>query len=147
MPTGRPPAGPKIVEKYEGSRTAKQRLRATLETIAGHTTVGAACDELGICPARFYVIRDRILLGALQGAEPRAGGRPRKRVSAEETRIKELEQETVRLEYALKVTEARVETALLLPRRPAEQDAPGSPKKTPRRRAHHRTRRKARSQR
>ncbi len=147
MPAGRPPAGPKIVEKYEGSRTAKQRVKATLETIAGRSTVDAACDTLGICPARFYVIRDRIMESALQGAEPRAGGRPRKQVSAEEVRIKELEQEIARLEYALTVAEVRAETSLLLPRTAVRQDATASQKKTRRPRAHRKTRRSARGRR
>ncbi len=123
MPAGRPPVGPQIVAKFEGSRTAKRRLEAVLETVAGQTTVDAAIDRLGICPARFNVIRDRAIAAALDRLEPRAGGRPRKEVSPEDVRIKTLETEVTRLQHALTVAEARAETALLLPRRPAGRDA------------------------
>ncbi len=132
MPVGRPPAGPQIVEKYEGSRTAKDRLKAVLETVAAQSTVDAASHKLEICPARFYVIRDRAMVAALEGVEPRAGGRPRKRVSPEGARIKELEAEVARLERALVVANVRAETALVLPRGESE---PEPKKKTPGRRS------------
>ena len=147
MPAGRPPAGPQIVAKYEGSRTAKQRLEAVLETVAGQATVDAASDKLGICPARFYVLRDRAMAAALDRLEPRAGGRPRKRVSPEGARVKELEAEVTRLNYELAVAEARAETALLLPRRSVGHDAATSKKRALQRHAPRGRRKGARSRR
>ena len=48
MSRGRPPEGPGLVEKQEGSEPAKERLRVILETITGSKTVREACGELGM---------------------------------------------------------------------------------------------------
>jgi hypothetical protein len=133
MPVGRPPQGPQIAYKLDGTTPTKHRLNAILETVAGQTTVAAACDRLGLTPARLYVLRDRALQAALERLEPRAGGRPRKASSPESARVRELELRVKDLEQELSIAELRVQTALLLPRPAASECARATPKKTPRR--------------
>jgi hypothetical protein len=48
---GRPPEGPKLVDRLEGPDESKKRLRAILETIAGKRTIDDVCEELGISAA------------------------------------------------------------------------------------------------
>ena len=89
MPAGRPPAGPRIVEKLEAAPQAKRRLRTILETITGESTISDASARLGIRPARFYVIRDQAMQAAAERLLPRPSGRPRKQLTSEERRIRE----------------------------------------------------------
>jgi hypothetical protein len=53
MARGRPASGPQLVERLEGTETAKQRLQVLLETVAGQRQIADACDELGIGKTAF----------------------------------------------------------------------------------------------
>ena len=69
--TGRKPSGPQIVERLEGSPSAKQRLEVILETIAGQLTIPEACAQLSICESRFHDLRNETLQATLNALEPR----------------------------------------------------------------------------
>ena len=147
MSRGRPPAGPQLVERLEGEETAKRRLEAILETIAGRCTIADASARLDLRPARFFRMRNEAMQAALERLEPRPCGRKRKQVSPEAARIEELERELTQAQNALLLAELRAETALLLPRSRSTQAAPTGLKKTARRRSPQPTRRRARSRR
>ena len=152
MSRGRPPAGPQLVERLEGEETAKRRLEAILETIAGRCTIADASARLDLRPARFFRMRNEAMQAALERLEPRPCGRKRKQVSPEAARIEELERELAQAQRALALAELRAQTALLLPR---SRPAPSGPdacatsglKKTTRRRSPKPARRRARSRR
>jgi hypothetical protein len=115
MARGRPPAGPKLVERLDGSEGAKARLRVILEATAGEYGVGEACARMGIGQAAFHHIRERALQTALGNLEPRPPGRPRRRKSQAEARIEALEAEIGELRIELRAAQVREEIALVMP--------------------------------
>ena len=76
MPAGRPPKGAGLVDKFEGSKEAKQRFRIILETIHGDLPVTEAMTRLDISESRFHQIRDKALEAGLASLEPGVTGRP-----------------------------------------------------------------------
>ncbi len=131
---GRYPSGPEFVDKLDGSREAKERLRVLLATVAGHLRVGDACARLGVKESRFDQLRVELLQAALAAAERRPAGRPPRQPTADENEVTCLRQRVAELEAELRVALVRVEIAAALP-----HTAAGAQKKmTPpqRRRAH-----------
>jgi len=110
----RPPSGPELVDGAEGSPDAKARLKVILETIAGTKTIAEACEALGIGEAAFHKLRTRVLEEAVEGLEPRKPGRKPKAKSAEEVRLRDLEDEVARLKLELKASRIREEIALTM---------------------------------
>lgn len=116
MPAGRPTTGPAIVEGFEGSPLAKQRLRAILETLSGETSIVAACDELDVGEARFHELRREALEACLERLELRKPGRkPRQAPPPSAGEVERLEARVRELEAQLAVTEARAALAATMP--------------------------------
>lgn len=78
MGKGRPTKGSEIVTKFEASEEAREKARLVLDTLSGKTSVQEAAEKLGVSEARFHQIRDELLSGMLEAAEPKPVGRPRK---------------------------------------------------------------------
>lgn len=72
----RPTKGVEHVKRIDGSEDARSKLRWVLETLSGAATIEEACADLGISPARFAVIREQMLSGAMAALEPKPLGRP-----------------------------------------------------------------------
>lgn len=114
MARGRPIMGVDLIERLDGPRAMRRRVRIVLATLGGRLTIAQACAELGVGRTQFHALRWRVLDGALEALRPRPRGRPRHvpLVSAEvqqlQTRIRELED-------ALKTTALRSEIALTMP--------------------------------
>jgi len=73
----RPPLGPALIDRLDGSDAAKQRARLVLETIAGVTSVQDAASQLEVTPQRFDDLRSELLRALISEAEPKERGRPR----------------------------------------------------------------------
>ena len=113
---GRRPAGTEVVDRQQGSTTAKERLKAVLDTIAGNCRVEEACRRLQISTQRFRQLREEILAAALAGAEPGKPGRPAKIVTPADEEIRALQQQLAAQDLELRAAQARAEIALTLPR-------------------------------
>lgn len=113
--TGRKPTGPQIVERLEGSPSAKQRLEVILETIAGQLTIPEACARLRIGESRFHDLRNQTLQATLSTLEPRRPGRPPKRTSPEQGEIDALKADLHRAHKELAVADVQVRLARIHP--------------------------------
>ena len=107
--TGRKPLAAEHVDGLQGSDHARLRMKLLLECMLGQKTVAQACQQLGICEARYHALRNQWLQEALELLEPRRTGRPRKQQPAEESlaRLAQLETENRQLHQQL--CEARVQ--------------------------------------
>lgn len=114
---GRPPLGPEVVDRIEGSEEAKKRARIILEVIAGARSVESACVELGIETTRFEDIRLEAFGGLVAALEPKAPGRPPRPVDEAAERLKALEEENKRLKIEVVTSHVREELAIGLPHR------------------------------
>lgn len=114
MARGRPIIGVDLIERLDGPRAMRRRVRIVLATIAGSLTIAQACAELGVGRTQFHKLRWRVLEGAVEGLQPRPRGRPRQQplVSAE---IQQLHARIRELEDALTTTALRSEIALTMP--------------------------------
>lgn len=114
---GRPPLGPEIVDRLDGSDDAKRRARIILEVIAGERSVDSACAALGVETTRFEDLRKEAMAGLVAALEPKPIGRPPKRVDEEAERLKAIEEENRRLKQELVLSHVREEIAVGLPHR------------------------------
>ena len=114
MARGRPILGVDLIDRLDGPRALRRRVRIVLATIGGTLTIAQACAELGIGRTQFHTLRWRVLEGALEGLQSRPRGRPRQRplVSAE---VQQLQARIRELEDALTTTALRSEIALTMP--------------------------------
>lgn len=112
----RPPKGVKIVDRFEGSDAAKERLKTILETLTGETSVLEAVERLGVSESRFYKLRDEALKAGLSTVEPSRRGRPPARRSAEAEEIERLREEAKELRKELEKERVRAVLAKGLPR-------------------------------
>ena len=103
------------MRSLEGSAHARRRLEAVLETIAGGMTVQEACERLGVGQTAFYKMRAKALGAALASLEPKALGRPPRRVDEKDRRIAELGSEIDRLKKAVATSQVKEELALAMP--------------------------------
>ena len=113
--TGRKPTGPQIVERLEGSPSAKQRLEVILETIAGQLTIPEACAQLGIGESRFHDLCNRTLQATLNTLEPRRPGRPPKPASSRQGEIDAMKAKLDRVHKELAVADVQVSLARIHP--------------------------------
>src|SRR5437870_1826334 len=84
------PSGPEYVQHLEGSKQAKERLQAVLETMTGACRVGEASARLGISEQRFHQLRQQLLQAALDQLEPKPSGRPQRAATATPAEVAEL---------------------------------------------------------
>lgn len=105
----------RLVEGLEGSTEAKKRLKAILANLAGASSVGEAGESVGIGAAMFHRERTDALQGALAALEPRRVGRPREEISAEELRVRALQEENDQLRLELTAARIREEIAVAMP--------------------------------
>ena len=71
----RPPTGPDLVHRLNGSADAKHRAQIILETIAGTRSIEDAGMALDCNTAYVHRLRDQLLDGMIAAAEPRIPGR------------------------------------------------------------------------
>jgi hypothetical protein len=95
----RPPLGPALIDKLEGSADAKRRARLVVETLAGLVSVEDAAQQLDVSPQRFHVLRDDLLSSMIAQAEPKPVGRPPS-TSSEDERLEQARQEGAAAERA-----------------------------------------------
>lgn len=114
---GRPPLGPEVVDRIEGSDEAKKRARTILEVIAGERSVASACVELDIEPTRFEELRKEAFGGLVAALEPKPAGRPPKPVDPAAERLAALVEENRRLKIEVVTSHVREELAIGLPHR------------------------------
>jgi hypothetical protein len=112
---GRHPTGADLADAIEGSKQARQRLKAMLETITGQKRISKACEELGIGEAQFHKLRHRMIAGAVAALEPSAPGRPMSAKTETDERIAALKDEMQQLRIELRAAQIREEVALLMP--------------------------------
>jgi hypothetical protein len=122
---GRRPAGTEVVDRQEGSTTAKERVKAVLDTIAGNCRVEEACRRLKISTQRFRQLRAEALAGMLDAVEPGKPGRPAKIVTAADLENRALKEQLAARDLELRTAQARAEIALTLPRVVHQPGAPG----------------------
>lgn len=60
----------------EGSETARKRLKQSVDSLAGWTTVAEVYAKLTIGKPRFHRLRSEALQAALDRLKPRAAGQP-----------------------------------------------------------------------
>ena len=112
---GRRPKGSALVEKYDGTDEAKERLKTILATVAGEMTVAEACQQLGVSETRFFQLRDEALKSALKDLELGMPGRPRVETTEEQKQIGQLEAQVRRLKIELWAAEIRTKIAVVMP--------------------------------
>ena len=131
---GRRPAGPEYVQQVPGSETAKERARIILETMTGALRLAEACRLLGVSPQRFHQLRQEALTGLVASLELGLPGRRPQTVSPQDEHIRALEAQLAAQDLELRVTRAREEMALTLPRVVHEPEAEKKTPARPRRR-------------
>lgn len=114
--TGRKPLAAGHVDRLQGSEHARQRMRLLLQCMLGEKTIPEACEELGICEARFHTLRQRWMQESLALLEPRRTGRPCKEPSREELqqRASRLERENQQLTQQLREARVQLEVAQIV---------------------------------
>lgn len=115
MTRGRPPVGPALANKVEGSEQAKLRLKVILQTLAGELTIPDACAQLGIAEARFHALRTEWLQAACAALEPKPLGRPKELTVEEETQLLRLHRENIDLKIHLRAAQIRERIAIHMP--------------------------------
>lgn len=114
MARGRPITGVALIERLDGPRAMRRRVRVVLATIAGGLTIAQACAELGIGRTQFHALRWRVLEGALEALRPRPRGR-RRTSERESLAVQQLQARIRELEVALNTTALRSEIAETMP--------------------------------
>ena len=114
MARGRPVSGVDLIERIDGPRVLRRRVRIVLGTLAGTLTIAQACAELGVGRTRFHALRWQVLAGAMDALKPRPRGRPRV-LPDESPEVRALQARIRDLEIALRTTALRSEIALTMP--------------------------------
>jgi len=112
---GRPIKGIEHVEDLNASDDAKLKLKTVMATLTGEKSIEEACEELGVEKSAFFKMRDRALVGALHGLEPKQVGRPRKEKTTDQERIEDLEEELQEMRIDLEAAYLREELAVAMP--------------------------------
>lgn len=111
----RPPLGVGHVDRLEGSRREKERLRAILGTLTGELEVEEACAQVGVSTTRFADMRRVALQAALASLAPGVPGRPRKRVAVESVEVAKLRRERDEALIGYRAEQVRTQIALVMP--------------------------------
>lgn len=112
---GRPTSVTSMLDRLGAGPAAKERVLVMLANLSGAVPVSLACKTLGLGRTQFWTLRSTLLAAALRAAEPRRRGRPARRPTGDEDRVRTLEAEIDRLKEALDLARVREEIALLLP--------------------------------
>lgn len=112
---GRKPSGVKLVDKFDGSDLAKERLKVILHTISGELSVVDACETLCVNEAAFYKLRERFLSESVDLLEPRKVGRKQQMPDERSQRIDSLEEEVRDLKFEVEATRVRAQIAMTMP--------------------------------
>lgn len=131
MSRGRPPSGPSLADKVEGSEQAKERLKVILQTVSGEISVADACKQLGLSEARFHELRQAWLQAACTALEPKPMGRPKETTFEEEVELLRLHRENKQLKMHLRAAQIREEIAVAMPHllQPKKESAEDAQKK------------------
>ena len=95
--------------------TAKERVKAVFETIAGKCRVEEACQRLGISEQRFRQLREEILAGSAGRRRAGQTGTPAKIVTPADEENRALQEQLAAKDVELRAAQARAEIALTLP--------------------------------
>jgi len=114
MARGRPVIGVDLIDRIDGPRVLRRRVRIVLATLTGALTIAQACAELGVGRTRFHSLRWQVLAGAMDALKPRPRGRPRV-IPEESPEVRALQARIRELEVALRTTALRSEIALTMP--------------------------------
>jgi transposase-like protein len=115
MAKGRPPKGSEIVTGHDASGSAKLRVRLVLETLGGKLSLKDAAAQLGISESQFHRIREDLLDGMLEAAEPKPLGRPPTLVDPAADVETQLRARIRELEDELEIAQVREVLAFALP--------------------------------
>jgi len=115
MPAGRPPMGPRLVDRLDGSQEAKMKLEVILKNLTMEISIQEACAKLGIGETRFYELREEALSAALSSLEPGTPGRPRKEVSPGQAEVDALKKELAMLKKDLVTSQTKTMIAASFP--------------------------------
>lgn len=110
----RPQTGIGHVDALVGREQDKRRLKIVLSVLNGVCSIEEACEQLGIGPARFHMLRKQALEGALAALAPKPAGRPRKDPPVEPS-VESWDRERRDLLRRLQAAEVREEIALTMP--------------------------------
>lgn len=111
----RPPLGVGHVDRLDGSRREKERLRAILGTLTGELEVEEACAAMGVSATRFADLRRAALQAALESLEPGVPGRPRKVLTAESEELVRVRRERDEALIRYRAEQVRTQIALVMP--------------------------------
>jgi len=100
---------PALVERVTASRTARERVKVMLLTLAGQWSVSEGCERLGIGRTRFQDLRRRFLRAGADALEGGVAGRPRGPGSASSGHGSVLREEVSRLRHRLQVVRTQVD--------------------------------------
>jgi len=115
MGKGRPTKGSEIVTSHDASGSAKERVRLVLETLGGKLPLKDAAAALGISESQFHRVREELLEGMLQAAEPKPLGRPPAPVDPAAGIEAQLRARIRELEDELEIAQLREVLAFALP--------------------------------
>ena len=115
MAKGRPPKGSEIVTGHDASGSAKTRVRLVLETLGGRLSLKDAAAQLGISESQFHRVREEMIDGMLQAAEPKPLGRPPAPLDPAADVEAQLRARIRELEDELEIAELREVLAFALP--------------------------------
>ena len=104
-----------LIGAREGSEEAKRKAALLLRELQGELSMGEVAKALGVNEAMAYKLREQLLLGAIEGLEPKHVGRPAKVVSEEGKRVEELQVELKAQKRELKAAHLREEILLRIP--------------------------------
>jgi transposase-like protein len=115
MAMGRPTKGSDLVSKMDASDAAKEKVRLVLETLSAKISVKEAAARLDVTESRFHQIRDQILLGMLNAAEPKAAGRPAEPENPAQATVEHLQARIRELSSELEISQLREVLAFACP--------------------------------
>jgi hypothetical protein len=92
-----------IVNRQEGSDTARERAAVLLRVMDGTATMEESAQALGLSTQRLHELRERMIAGVVAAVEPQPSGRPRSATEsdARDARIADLEAQNARLRLEL----------------------------------------------
>ena len=103
-----------IVNRQDGSETARERAAVLLRVMEGTATMEESAQALGLSTQRLHELRERMIAGVVAAVEPQSPGRPRSAAEpdARDLRIAELESQVGRLRFELECAFLKTELTL-----------------------------------